>query len=157
MTSLSLRRLFFDACMTLPQGMIALYTANAGWMVVFVYMVTLLGVVGNGARGLLPVPAALRRLLRSPKVAAVAVIAAVGAAHVETCSMPPTFREVTMKSKCWFRPCVNSQGTAASLCFLLAKYEGVKVLPVDDSRMLFLCWHQHEIPLGRSSVYFVDE
>lgn len=87
--------------MMTPQGMIALYTANAGWMVVFVYMVTLLGVVGNGARGLLPVPAALRRLLRSPKVAAVAVIAAVGAAHVETFSLPPTFREVTMKSEYW--------------------------------------------------------
>ncbi|CAM9406051.1 unnamed protein product [Ectocarpus sp. 6 AP-2014] len=81
------------------KGMIALYTANAGWMVVFVYLVTLLGVVGNGARGLLPVPAALRRLLRSPKVAAVAVIATVGAAHVETFSLPPTFREVTMKNE----------------------------------------------------------
>ncbi|CAM9487282.1 unnamed protein product [Ectocarpus fasciculatus] len=81
------------------KGMIALYTANAGWMVVFVYMVTLLGVVGNGARGLVPVPAALRRLLRSPKVAAVAVLAAVVAAHVETFSLPPTFREVTMKSE----------------------------------------------------------
>lgn len=72
---------------------------SAGWMMAFVYFVTFLGTIGNGVRRLLPTAAPLRRLLRSGKVAAAAVCVAIVAAHVDKFSLPPTFREVTLKGE----------------------------------------------------------
>lgn len=72
---------------------------SAGWMMVFVYFVSLLGTIGNSLRRLSPTAAPVRRLLRSRKVAATAVCVAGVAAHVETFSLPPTFREVTLKGE----------------------------------------------------------
>lgn len=65
----------------------------------FVYVVAVLGMVGNGIRRLLPSPRPVMRLLRSRKVAAAAVCATLAAAHVETLSLPPTFREITLKGE----------------------------------------------------------
>lgn len=81
------------------QGIMAVYIASAGWMMVFVFVVAMLGTVGNKLRRLLPAPAPVVRLLRSRKVAAAAVCAALVAAHVETFSLPPAFREVTLKGE----------------------------------------------------------
>lgn len=77
----------------------AVYIFSAGWMMMFVYVVAVLGTVGNGIRRLLPVPSPVVRLLRSRKVAGVAVCAAFVAAHAETLSLPPVFREVTLKGE----------------------------------------------------------
>lgn len=85
----------------LVQGVIAAYIASAGWMMAFVYVVAMLGTVGNGIRRVLPVPSPVVRLLRSSKVAVATVCAVVVAAHVETFSLPPAFREVTLKGELW--------------------------------------------------------
>lgn len=68
-------------------------------MVVLAYVVAVLGMVGNNVRRALPSPLPVMRLLRSRKVAAAAVCATVVAAHVETFSLPPTFREITLKGE----------------------------------------------------------
>lgn len=78
----------------------AVYAVGAGVMTVFVFSVTVLGTVGNGVRRLLPSPPRpVMRLLRSRKFAAAAVCATVVAGHVETFSLPPTFREITLKGE----------------------------------------------------------
>lgn len=66
---------------------------------VLVYVVAVLGMVGNGIRRMLPSARPVMRLLRSRKFAAVAACATVVAAHVETFSLPPTFRELTLKGE----------------------------------------------------------
>eukprot|EP00752_Nemacystus_decipiens_P014209 g12638.t1 len=80
-------------------GIMAVYVVSAGMMAVFVYVVTVLGVVGNGIRRMLPSARPVMPLLRSQKFAAVAASATVVAAHVDRFSLPPTFREVTLKGE----------------------------------------------------------
>lgn len=86
-------------CFYFVQGVMAVYIASAGWMMVFVHVVAMLGTVFNGMRQRLPIPSSVVRLLRSRKVAAAAVCAVFIAAHVETFALPPTFREVTLKGE----------------------------------------------------------
>eukprot|EP00903_Cladosiphon_okamuranus_P012207 g11449.t1 len=80
-------------------GIMAVYAVSTGWMMVFVYVVAVLGMVGNGIRRMLPPARPVMRLLQSRKFAAVAACVTVVAAHVETFSMPPTFREITLKGE----------------------------------------------------------
>jgi len=93
-------------CVSRPQGVLSLYTVSAGWMMAFVLFLRALGGAGNGVRGLLPTPRPVMRLLRSRSVCAATALGAVVASHVETFSLPPTFREITLKGelfgKCTF-------------------------------------------------------
>lgn len=68
-------------------------------MMAFVLVLRVLGGAGNGVRGLLPTPRPMMRLLRSREVGAATAFVAVVAAHVETFSLPPTFREITLKGE----------------------------------------------------------
>lgn len=77
----------------------AVYVVIAGVMIVFVYAMIVLGMVGNGIRRMLPSARPVMRLLRSWKFSAVAAWATFVAAHLETFSLPPTFRETTLKGE----------------------------------------------------------
>lgn len=91
------------ACLS-AQGVIAVYAVSLGWMLTFVYLVAVLGAVGNGVCRLVkrfPVP--LRGCLRSlqnRKVAVVVACAAIVGGHLKTFSLPITFTEITVKGKC---------------------------------------------------------
>ena len=81
------------------QGIMTVYVVSVGLMMVFVLVMTVLGMLGNGIRRMLPPARPMMRLLRSRKFTAVAACVAVVAAHVETFSLPPAFREITLKGE----------------------------------------------------------
>lgn len=85
---------------SLSQGLVAVYLATAGSMMVFVYLVTLFGASGNWLRRTgRPVLKHLAAPLRYRSVVvAIACVAAV-AAHVERFSSPPSFRPLTVHGK----------------------------------------------------------
>ena len=72
-------------------------------MLTFVYLVAVLGTVGNGISRVgrrSPVPlAGCLRSLQNRKAATVVACAAIAAAHLKSFSLPVTFREVTLKGE----------------------------------------------------------
>lgn len=80
-----------------------MYAVAAGWMLLFVYLVRVLGAVGNGMRRVVKRPdvplAGCARSLRNRKVATVVASALIVAAHLKSFSVPVTFREITLKGE----------------------------------------------------------
>ena len=89
--------------MHVPQAIVALYICSLGWIMVFLSLASLLGVIGSGCRRILSLaPASLvafLRLLQSRNMAIVLASVALLLLHMEKFSVPPKLRPITLTGK----------------------------------------------------------
>lgn len=92
-----------SALMHVPQAVVALYISSLGWIMVFLFLASLLGAIGSGCRRILsPAPArlvAFLRLLQSRNVAIVLASVALLLVHMGKFAVPPKLRPITLTGK----------------------------------------------------------